>query len=137
MIFNFSFNDSLDFTKFKKHSNHYISLFQDRKIEYHLSVNEYKLVCKLYPIIPFDIKDRLLKINFIEIKKDEQGDIVSGTDIIPLSNLKFKDIKEMSSLFCPDNYIGTYTAKSTNEIVDFMCRMVKFLHKINRLSAFL
>lgn len=141
MIFNFSFNDSLDFTKFKKQSNHYLYVFKDRDIEYNLSVSNYKLVCKAHAMTSntnkVNINSRLVSVKILEITKDKDGDVINGQLIVPSSNNLFKDIKQINDLFQPHENIGEYFASSTTEIVDFMCRTVKLLSKVNNLLVFI
>lgn len=130
MLFNFYFNENLDFTQFKRQAMHYVNIAPD--ITYHLFLKNYKLVCGIKKT------NVSYKITFsiLEIKRDSDQDIVGGAFVIPLSDIKFKEIKDIANSFSPDECAGEYKAENLISAVEFMCRTVKMLNKINKLNVF-
>jgi hypothetical protein len=130
MLFNFYFNESLDFTQFKRQATHYVNIAPN--IAYHLFLKNYKLVCEIEKINP------IFKIQFsiVQIKRDSDQDIVGGSFVVPLSDIKFQELKDIINSFSPDERVGEYKAENNVAAVDFMCRTVKMLNKIDKLNVF-
>jgi hypothetical protein len=130
MIFTFNFNKNLDFSQFITQATRYVSSFKE--ITYHFNLKNYKLVCTTNQSSNY-------KTSFYitQIKRDAEGDIISGNNLIPLSDPKFKDLKEISSNFTPDSYIGESEQANVEQVVSFYCKLITFLNKVDKLSVFI
>ena len=130
MLFNFYFNESLDFTQFRRQALHYLNI--SKNITYHLFLKNYKLVCEIEKLNSF------FKVQFsiVQILRDNDQDIVDGSFVIPLSDIKFKDLRDIVNSFSSDNSVGEFKAADVIVAVDFMCRTLKMLNKINKLNVF-
>jgi hypothetical protein len=130
MIFTFNFGATLDFAQFRAQATRYLSVFKE--ITYHLNLFNYKLVCCTTK------QDFKYETNFhiVQIERDIDGAIVNGNILVPLSDSKFKDLKEISSNFSPDSYMGTSEQLNIEQVVNFYCKLLKFLNKIDTLSVF-
>ncbi len=132
MIFTFEFGSNLDFTQFKRQASHYISIFPS--ITYHLNLLGYKLVTEVQKKENNQYNTRF---HICQIKRDSDGAVCNGTIIIPLSDLRFRELKDViSNHFTIDSHIGTSDQLDVNQVVDFHCKMVKILYKVDKLSMF-
>lgn len=131
MIFRYNFGSKIDLSKFKKQADHYIRTIPS--INYHLFVSSYKLVVDINKEdFGFSCKTVLF-----DIKRDSEGEVSDSSVIIPLNDVRFKDLRQIVSVYDDLNHIGHFSASNPEDVSQSMCNLVKLLYKLNALSAFL
>lgn len=132
MLFRLDFKEKLDLSNFRKHAAHYIGKM--RELTYHLVLPNYKI---LIEIASPDDQAHLVTLSFFDIKRDQDGEMLSEHVIIPLVDTRFRETKIIKDIFPVDHYRATFS--STNKIVtvERICQLTKLVHKINHLKAFL
>ncbi len=135
MIFTFSFDENLNFDKFKRHAIHYLEHFYDRDIEYHLLVKKHKLTCKVIGNESPNM-ERQVKFQILEVTRDDDKYVVDSTVINPNINEKFRDIKLISQYYDVDADYGKFTIVSADFVFNFMCNVIRLLSKIEKLCMF-
>lgn len=133
MLFRYDFGQKLDLTNFRKQATHYISTMSE--VTYHLIFPDFRIEIE---IITSEAKtSHLATIQFSEITRDSDGEITKATAILPHSDLRFKEIKDITSTFPLDHYRATINSNNVSKTVDTICMLAKVVHKINNLKAFL
>lgn len=137
MIFRYDFGKTFELTNFKKHSVHYMNHMPS--VSFHLFLNNYKLI--------FDVNKDLENKNYynidayiFELSFDSDGAVTNGRAIVPMLDTRFKEIKEISSLYLDENeniIKGEFTDTVTQSITDRMCRILKIMHKFDKLKVFI
>lgn len=133
MEFRYDFGEKLDLTRFRKQAIHYMSSM--REITYILYLPNYKVIAEI--TTPDNLPGHLVSIYFSEIIRDSSGTIVSDNAIIPLTDSRFKEIKDIQNLFKIDHYKAYMTSYNSAETVNQICNLLRLVHKINRLKVFL
>jgi hypothetical protein len=133
MEYRLDIGEKLDLTRFRKHASVYIG--QMRELTYNLHLPDYKVVAEI--VTPDNCNGHMVTLFFFDIEKDEDGNIVNEKVVIPLTDTRFKEIKEIQNLFTIDHYKTHFDSNSAINTVDKICRLVKLVHKINHLKVFL
>ncbi len=130
MLFTFHFNESLDFTQFRRQATHYVSTFPE--ITYHINLDKYKVV------FTSKKQDKNFEINFSisQIIRDKNRSVIDGTNIIPLSDFRFQDLRDIVSYCAPQQSNGLFKTDNVESVIDFMCRMIKTVNKTGKLSVY-
>lgn len=133
MIFRYDFGKKLDLSKFQQHSIHYITHL--KQINYHLFVYNYKLIADV-------VKTELdpcyqITVSIYDVIRDADGDVTNSNAIMPLNDLRFKEIKEIVKIFPEDHCKGMFCSDNSNQISDKICNLLKVLSRINKLSLFI
>jgi hypothetical protein len=133
MLFTIQVGEKLDLSKFRKHATHYIG--QMREIHYHIYLPDYKVTAELATA---DNETSHIGYLWIEdIKRDQDNEIIECKMIYPSADTRFKESKDIQSLFPGSYWKSLINSNSVTETVDKICRMVKLVHKINGLRVFL
>lgn len=136
MEFRYDFGQKLDLSKFLKQGPYYIGLM--REVTYSLYVADF--IMRVEIARPANHNAHMVTIYFYEIKRDEDGEIISSEMIIPYHDLRFEgllDIQEKQGLWSIDQYKAHFDSNSAVQTVEKICKILKFIHKINNLKAFL
>lgn len=129
MIFNFDFSEVLNFDAFIKQARHYMSIMPN--ITYFINVSNFKLSLAWSKVSEnnFNLKIQISEV----INKDN---LLSGKILNPLDDLRFKDLLEIKNTYSLPYSEGMYVTSSIDDGLNFMIRMVKILHKINKINFF-
>ena len=129
MNFRYDFGEKLDLTKFVKQAVFYISLYPT---EYTIFTKDYKLVFKTF------IEEGVIftKIHIFDIHRNTDNTI-SGYKSVFSDDSRLESFKEITSLFLINRYEAFFTSTSSKEVVDKLSLIIKVIHKINNLKAFL
>jgi hypothetical protein len=133
MIFRYDFGSALDLTRFKKQSIHYIGKIP--VINYHLFLKDYKIVADINTTS--DSTTHNVTISIFDIVRDPDGEILDSNVIVPLNDVRFKELKDVINVFPNDYCKADFNSSSTENTSDKICKIIRILYKINNLKAFL
>lgn len=133
MIFRYDFGNQLDLNKFKSQSTHYITYI--KQMEYHLFIKNYKLIAEVSK--SDDKQSHQVTTSIYDIIRDIDGDVLNSNVIVPLIDPRFKELKEIVSIF-PDNICkGGFDAVDSGSVAEKMCRILNILFRVDRMKAFI
>lgn len=136
MIFRYDFGSKLNLLRFKAQSQHYISKYPE--ITYCLFFYNYKLVANIKQSEEeLDQLQYLTTISIFDIQRDSDGEIATSNVVIPLTDVRFKELKEIVDIFPTDRDKGFFKSVGADNTSDAICRVITILYKINKLKAFL
>lgn len=133
MIFRYDFGSALDLTRFKKQSIHYIGKIPT--INYHLFLRDYKIVADINVVN--DSTCHNVTISIFDIVRDADGEMLDSNVVVPLNDTRFKELKDVVNIFPNDHYKADFSSGSAENTSDKICKIIRILHKINNLKAFL
>lgn len=130
MIFRYDFDKNLDFVKFSKQAEHYISIFEE--ISYYLFLEKYKFT------IDINKKNNSynMKLSLFDISRNTTGDVVDSNQILPINDIRFNSLKEIIKIF-PDDHIGVIDCLTSKEASDKIVRLIKLINKLENLKIYL
>lgn len=132
MIFRYDFGKNLDLSRFRKQSTYYIGKLPT--LNYHLFVGNYKMIADINVIEEQNLHN--VTIAIFDITKDNEGQVKDSNTIVPLMDTRFKEIKEIISIF-PNDYMGEFSSDNSEFTSNKLCQLIKILHKIDNLKAFI
>ena len=134
MEFRYDFlGDKLDLSKFSKQAAYYIGY--DRRTVFNLYLPNYKMRVEAARLA--DSNAHLVTIYFYELKRDEGGEITSEKVIVPMIDLRFKELRDIKELWKIDHYKAHFDSNNTASSVEKINKILKIIFKINNLKAFL
>jgi hypothetical protein len=134
MLFRYDFGEKLDLTKFEIQSKHYIG--QIRQLQYHLVLPHYKLIIDIDT--PDDTTSHIVTSKITALKRDKDGEIESEIHITPANDVRFQDFKIIKTVWNnPFNVDGGWYSNSAAFTTDRIISILKIVHKINNLRAFI
>lgn len=134
MLFHYYFlGDKLDLTKFRKQAIHYMERL--RQIQYGLFLPRYKVSVEIDGVD--NSTEHMATITLADIVRDEDKNIINILTVYPLLDTRFKESKDIKSIFDINSYRGTFTSASVVHTVDKICSLIKYLYKIENLKVFL
>jgi hypothetical protein len=133
MEFRYDFGDKLDLSLFKKQGAYYIGI--RREVTYNLYLPGYKMRVEIAR--PDDSNGHMVTVYFYEIKRDSDGEITNEKIIIPLIDTRFKELRDIQDVFVIDHYKAHFDSNSAAMTIEKICKLLKVIHKINNLKAFL
>lgn len=152
MIFRYDFGSNLDLSKFKKQFKHYLEKITN--IDYHLFFNEYKLIIEIKKIDesmldqinqlsqsekfckPLPNNLHMTSISIYDLTRDQDGEIIKSDFIIPLNDIRFKELKQIVEIFPFDHYKGFFNSFCFENTTDKISKIINILLKINKLKLF-
>lgn len=136
MILRYDFGEVLDLSKFQKQALHYINCMPS--LTYHFCVSNYRLVAEINKSSDSLLDHHTVTFSLFSGNKDADGDIINHNIVVPLSDTRFKEVQEIVSLFTFDaSKSDTIISNSAEKTVEKLSRLIRVLHKINKLKAFL
>jgi len=133
MKFRYDFGEKLDLSRFVKQAPHYINL--GREIDFELYVHDFKI--NLNIATPDRQTAHTVSLFIEEIKRDTDGNIKSSRIVTPLTDTRFQEIQSIQAVFDSTSYKCHFNSNSSAATVDKICKILKLLHKINGLKAFI
>lgn len=133
MLYRYDIDDKLDLSKFKKQAPVYIGKM--RELTYEFFLKDYKMVAEI--ATPDGYSAHTVSLYFFDIKKDKDGDVVSEKVVIPLIDTRFKEMQFIKDLFTIDNYKAYFDSNSVEKTTNTLSMLLRLIHKINNLKAFL
>jgi hypothetical protein len=133
MLFTIHIDEKLDLTKFRKQAMHYIGKM--REITYHIYLPNYKVVAEIVSVE--DSSKHLVSMWITELLRDKDKEITGEKVVIPVSDSRFRDIKDVQSIFPIDDYKSLFESSSVLDTVNKICNLTKLAFKINNLLAYL
>ena len=134
MLFTYTFGEKLDLTRFQKQAAHYMGSMNE--INYHIYLPHYKMTVESAMVA--NSTAHIATVAIYDIKRDDDGEIKRENAIFPLFDTRFKESKDIQAIFTVnDNYRGSFTSNNTRDTVEKICRVIKYLYKIDILKAFL
>jgi hypothetical protein len=125
--------DKLDLSRFQKQAIREIGSM--RRLTYDLYVKGYKINVDI--ATPDDSNAHQVTIRLFELKRDENQEIVVGNQLIPANDLRFKELKDVTSIFPIDQHEANFESNNTAKTVQELCSIIRIIYKINNLKAFL
>lgn len=133
MLFRYDFDKKIDLSLFRKQAIHYIP--QMEEINFYLVFEKYRIEVAISRSTKSTA--HLASISFNEIFRDEDGEINDYDYITPSSDLRFKEITDITSIFPIDERIAHLDSTNVEKTVNVICSLAKILSKIDNLKAFL
>lgn len=134
MEFRYDFlGDKLDLSKFSKQAAYYIGY--DRRTVFNLYLRNYKMRVEAARLL--DSNAHLVTVYFYEVKRDVDGEIQSEKVIIPMTDTRFKELRDIKELWKIDHYKAHFDSNSASASVEKINKILKIIFKINNLKAFL
>lgn len=133
MKFRYDFAEKLDLTRFKKQAPHYISLGRESSFE--IYVRDFRINVEI--ATPDNQNAHQVILGIEEIKRDEDGEIITAKIIYPNSDTRFKEIKDIQKIFNGADYKSYFNSNSSTMTVDNISNVIRIVHKINNLKAFI
>lgn len=133
MIFRYDFGEKLDLSKFQKQAPYYIGRM--RQLTYHIFVKDYKIVADIST--PDNSNIHNVSMTLFEIKRDNDGEIKSVSTIYPYMDLRFKELHDITNIFTLDSHEAHFGSNNVARTVEELSAIIKIIHKINNLKAFL
>jgi len=133
MLIRYDFGDKLDLSRFEKQVPQYIGTM--REITYHIVLPHYMVNVEIVGVD--DSPSHMSTIWLSEVWRDEDGEIKDTKIIVPYLDSRFKEIDFIKDKFQIDNYKAYIYSNSVQATTNMLCRIVKLVHKINGLTAFL
>lgn len=135
MLFSIRIGEKLDLVKFAKQANHYIATMDE--IIYNIYLPDYKIVAEIVAGANGSTQ-HLLTMWIAELLRDQDKEIERESIIVPFVDTRFKESKIIQSLFTGvHGYRAIVQSSSVAETVENICLIIKMVHKINHLKAFL
>lgn len=132
MIFRYDFGEKLDLSKFVKQASFYIKKYPDT--EYHLFTKDFKI---LFSTEPFSGPNIFVRITVFSIIRDSDGEISNLERIFLIGDSRFESFNLIPTLFNPYMSEATFQSDSIKDIISKVSELIKIIHKINYLKAFL
>jgi hypothetical protein len=132
MIFPIHIGLKLDLSNFRMHARRYMTM---RKIHYHIYLPDFKIIVELTTS-----NNSHAPVGFLwleDLVRDNGGEIIGTKTIFPLLDTRFKEMKDIQNWFEASNYRATVLFDSIEETITMICQVIKLLHKLNGLRAFL
>lgn len=133
MIIRYDFGEKLDLSKFQKQALRHIASM--RQLTYHFFVKDYKLVADIST--PDDRTSHEVRLTLFSIHRDNDGEIKSGYAVVPGNDLRFKELSSFNDLFPIDQHEAIFESNNVDKTVKELSDIIKIVHKINSLKAFL
>lgn len=134
MLFTYTFGEKLDLEKFRRQAAHYIGKM--REVSYNLYLPHYKVVLEISGLD--NSKEQIITVMLLDLKRDSNGWVHSGEAIYPLEDVRFKNNPDIQAVFtATNNFRGSFSVADPLDGVEKICRVVKLLHKLDHLKAFL
>jgi len=134
MLFNYTFGEKLDLTRFQRQAAHYIAHMPE--VSFHCDLPHYRVVVEVSGIE--NSSKHLATIFISDIERDKDGEIVNENAVWPLLDTRFKESKDIQAVFtAQDEWRGIFESASANDTAEKISRIVKHVHKIDHLKAFL
>ncbi len=130
MQIRYDFSEKLDLSRFKKQAPHYIGTM--REMVYWFYLPDYRIEVQI--TCTDNTTNYLVKICIDEIVREYLS--TKYYTIHPDSDIRFADIKIIQNTFTFGPY-AELTSNDVKQITNTICDIVKVVHKINGLKAFL
>jgi len=133
MIIRYDFGEKLDLSLFKKQATRQIGMM--RRSTYNIFVKDYKIVADIST--PDDSTNHQVSLTLFEIKRDTDGEIKTAYTIYPYQDTRFKELRDITNIFPLDQHEAHFESNNVAKTVDELSSIIKIIHKINSLKAFL
>ena len=132
MQFRYDFGEKLDLSKLKKQAANYINI--SSKIEYQFYTKDFKIIFNIKP----DSGLILTTVSVYSLLRDADNEVLHYQNIYFHNDSRFNSFPEIINLFGMYSMDSAqFISKSSEEIIDKMCMLIKVMHKINHLKVFL
>jgi hypothetical protein len=133
MLFTIHIGDKLDLTKFRKQAEHYIATMSE--VVFDMVLPHYRVRVEIAGMENTTKHTVTMWISSLE--RDQDQEIIQEWAIFPLSDVRFKDSQLIQELFEPGHHYKSFRdSSSVAQTVDKMCHIIKMVHKIQSLQAF-
>ena len=131
--FRYDFGEKLDLSKFAKQAEHYIACWY--AISYHIYTQDFIIEASVRP----NDSSKTHKVDFslYELERDSDKSIINKKLLFPLNDTRFSNIEIIIELFARYNDQGQIFSDNVFDIIAKLCQLIKAVHKINHLKAFL
>jgi len=138
MLFTYTFGEKLDLTRFRKQAAHYMGNMNEINYDLYLPHYKIKIESSTVKTKATNSNAHIATISIFDIKRDDDGEIKREEVIFPLLDSRFKESKDIQAVFLiNDTYRGNFISNSTQDTVEKLCCVIKLVHKIDHLKAFL
>jgi len=133
MILRYDFDKKIDLAMFKKQAPQYTRIFDDIQYEFYLL--RYKAIFNIKKCQ--NTKKYMTYISIYDLKRDSDCEISSSKIIIPLKDIRFKDLGNIPNFFAHlDSSEGLAIYENTNEVTDSICNFIQNINRLEKLNVF-
>lgn len=136
MLIRYDIPEKLDLTLFRKQAEFYIGKM--RELDYEFVTKDYKVEIGIST--PDDSNTHNVIIRIFDVKRDAEGEISNYIGIQPLKDTRFNESLIIKSLFDPNvvyAYVTSFNSNSAKDTTDKLVSIIKLIHKLHSLRAFL
>lgn len=136
MLIRYDIPEKLDLSKFRKQAEFYIGKM--RELDYEFITKDYKVTIGIST--PDDSNTHSVVIAIFDVKRDPEGEVSNYIPIRPLKDTRFCESTIIKDLFDPKNEYATQavlTSNSALETTNKLSNIIKLIHKLHSLRAFL
>lgn len=126
--------DKLDMTRWQKQAKHYISMGMQR-LTYYIYFKRYKIQINIET--PSDSTAHLVSFALMDLDRDPDHEIKVNQMIYPLTDVRFKEFKEIAQHYSNRSDLGEFESNSAQHTVNELSKIIKYVYKIENLKAFL
>lgn len=135
MYLRYDFGKKLDLSKFKKQASHYAKNLD--KVTYQLFLPNYKITVEIFRAEGC-LTTRSVNIAIYDIGRDKDGEITFSSALFPITDTRFKEIKIIQELWGNNTgALAYFDIGTSTDIIQRICDLIKVVHKINKLKAFI
>jgi|SRR5579885_750505 len=132
MLFRIDVDNKLDLSRFRKHATAYIGGMEE--LNYDIFLKDYKIVVRVNQVEGKSVQ--MVTISVFE-KVRVQGEIVKYMILVPATDSRFQEVKLIHEMFEEGATQSELESTNAEETADKICQLIKVIHKINNLKAFL
>lgn len=136
MLIRYDIPEKLDLSKFRKQAEFYIGRM--RELDYEFITKDYKVFIGIST--PDDSNAHSVVIKIFDVKRDAEGEISNYIPIRALKDTRFCESSIIKSIFDPKNDYALdafFTSNSALETTNKLADIIKLIHKLHSLRAFL
>lgn len=135
MYLRYDFGEKLDLSKFKKQASYY-SKNLDR-VTYQLFLQDYKITVEMHKLEGC-LTTRSVNIAIYDIERDKDGEVMCVSALFPITDSRFKEIKIIQEIWESNTgALAYFNIDTSTDIIQNICDLIKIVHKINKLKAFI
>lgn len=134
MFLRYDFGEKLDLSKFRKQCKYYID--QNYEMRYWMIFPRYKMVVDITKFKE-SLAVHQVDLAIYDIVKKDDGTVIGEASIAPASDDRFKSFESVRQIFMPNLNKTSFGCNNSDVIADKICSIIKIVHKIDGLKAFL
>jgi hypothetical protein len=135
MLFRIGIDDKLDLSHFKKHIQHYFGSDLEN-LTYNIFLKDFKILVQVLPIENKKFKEITILL-YEKLPQQKYSNEYSWRLFNPAIDSRFSEIKLIQELFEKDKNPASLECLNAKVVADKICNLIKIVHKIKFLTAFI